>query len=32
LEYERDFCNDIVRHKDCLICKMLTEKWREENE
>jgi hypothetical protein len=32
LEYEREFCNDLVRHKDCLICKMLEEKWREENE
>lgn len=27
LDYQRHFCNDIVRHKDCLICQMLTKKW-----
>lgn len=32
LEYERHFCNDIIRHKDCLVCKMLTKKWEEKNQ
>ena len=27
LEYERHFCNDILAHKDCLICRMLIDKW-----
>ena len=31
LDYERVFCNDIVKHKDCLICRMLMEKWSEED-
>ena len=31
LEYQRHFCNDIVNHKDCLICRMLTDKWEEKN-
>lgn len=32
LEYERKYCNDILAHKDCWICRTLTDKWEEENE
>lgn len=30
LEYQRNYCNDILAHRDCRLCMMLTEKWEEE--
>ena len=30
LKYQREFCNDILQHRDCRVCRMLTEKWEEE--
>lgn len=29
LEYERHYCDDMDRHKECLLYQMLTKKWEE---
>lgn len=31
LEYQRHFCNDIVNHRKCWLCRMLNAKWEEEH-